>query len=174
VRPVIAAFVLLTVALIAMWQQGSVQGIGIVTGFIVALAALESGGLTRRKADQPDVDIEIEKGIERIEMAANIIASEPVCPDGNSKASELLLRQAEAERRLAIDRILTDAVTWGWLSANAGSPAPPVPLTEWDEVGRPRIVRPDPSMARRQARARRRPEAFEKPSTERQAAGPTA
>jgi hypothetical protein len=173
--PLVASYVLLTVALLAMWQQGSVQGIGIVAGFILGLTALEHGGLTRRsKADDPEVNIDIEKAIERIEMAAGVAAADPGRPDGSSHspASELLARQAEAERRMAIDRLLTDALTWGWLSAGTGSPAPPIPLIEWDQDGNARIVRDD-GVARRQARARRRPDAFERRPSERQAEGPT-
>ena len=173
-KPVLAAYVLLTVALAAMWQQGSVQGIGIVAGFILALTVLESGQLTRVKADQPEVDIEVEKVIERIEMAAGVAASDPVCPEGTSQ-SELLVRQAQAERRMAIDRLVTDGVTWGWLSASTGSPAPPVPLIEWDQDGNARIVRNGSGPPGRQARAaRRRSEAGERVRRERAVDGPTA
>jgi hypothetical protein len=172
VRPAAVAYILLTVALVAMWQQGSVEGIGIVAAFILALTALESGGFTRLKAGEPTVNAELEKVIERMEMAATVAAGEPGAPDDMIKSRpELVARQAEADRRTAVERLVKDAATWGWLTANIGSPTPPEPRVEWDGDGIARIVHAEPALPQRQARVRRRPQAVERARKERDTGG---
>ncbi len=152
-RPVIAAYVLLTVALLAMWQQGSVEGIGIVAAFILGLTALTSSGASRFKPEDPLISTEIERVIERIELAASVAVE----PGSSTDAVEMPPEQVEADRRRAVERLVRDAAVWGWLKANLGSPAPPEPVLEWDRDGNARLIYDDPGALRRQAHARHRP-----------------
>jgi hypothetical protein len=174
-RPVAVAYVLLTVALLAMWQQDSVEGIGIVAAFILALTALERTASRGPSADEPIVNTEIQKTVERMEMAATSAAVDPGPPaDVAETPPERDPGQAEADRRVAVERLMKDAATWGWLKASTGSPAPPEPQIEWDEYGNARILDDDPGALRREARRRRRPQAIERRRRQRDAGGPSS
>jgi hypothetical protein len=173
-KTVAVSYVLLTVAMVAMWQQGSVEGIGIVAAFIVALTALERSGFKGSTAGEPAVETEIQKTVERMEMAATSAAVDPEAPaDVVETAPGRDPGQAEADRRAAVERLMKDAATWGWLKASAGSPAPPEPQIVWDEYGNAQILDDDPGALRREARRRRRrPEAVERRRRQRDAGGP--
>jgi hypothetical protein len=161
VIPVVAGYVLLTLALIAMWQQGSVEGIGIVAAFVLGLTALSQSGFTRFKPNDPGVGTEIERIIERIEAAATV-AVDPVSPGETVETPDEETREAEAERRRALELLVRDAATWGWLKANLGSPTPPEPQLVWDRDSNARLVYDDPAALRRQVRGRHDPSAVEK------------
>jgi hypothetical protein len=158
-----------------MWQQESVEGIGIVAAFILALTALESGGFGRR-AGEPGVNSEIQRVIERMEAAATVTAADDPSSavDLTESPADPVAQQAEAERRRAVEVLVKDAAAWGWLKANTGSPTPPEPQIEWDRDGNARILHEDLGTLRRQPRTRRRPAAVERSRRERGAGGPAS
>jgi hypothetical protein len=162
VIPIIAGYVLLTVALIAMWQQGSVEGIGIVAAFVLGITAIASGGVSRFRPGDPLLSAEVERILERIEAAATVAVDPAAAGDSVETTDELDPQEAEAERRRAIEALVRDAATWGWLKANLGSPTPPEPQLVWDRDGNARMLYDDPAALRRQARARHHPPAVER------------
>jgi hypothetical protein len=181
VKPaVVAGYLLLTVALAAMWEQDSVPGIGAVAVLVLGLTALQSGQFTRFKAGGANINVEIEKVLERVEEAATVAATAGNVGGGPSEIEYRtrgpqhkarggpdweLVQSAETARRLAIERLMKDSAVWGWLMARIGFQTPPEPEIEWTRDGHARITygkgQADPklleALARRLERLQKQP-----------------
>jgi hypothetical protein len=157
---VILGYLLLTLALLAEWEQDSVWGISAAALFILALTALESEGFAVFKAGGPNLNIEIQKVQTALEKAATAAAiaegssGEPAAggveyrggignkalgpnrPDFRAAAA----RKIEANRRVAIEQLIKDGAVWGWMMSNVGFKTPPIPTIEWDYDGQAHIT----------------------------------
>ncbi|MEY2476787.1 MAG: hypothetical protein QOG87_2102 [Actinomycetota bacterium] len=151
-RPgVVAGFLLLAGALAAMIDQrqaGAVVGVAVLVVLLTAVLYADferfsvSGGGVKGEAVRASRALELELGEAVRNATAEVEAPDeaPQQPDIVDKLKEQRAkRQAEAQRRAWLEKIIADAAQWGYLQSHLFK-SPPEPHIVWNPNGEPEIL----------------------------------